>query len=285
MQIRLLGRQGRRHVREPAGRAAVALDDEMAVPLELARILLPQSLEIVRGPDVAAGDRGGAADRRRALEHEDARAVLAGRRRRGHAGKAGAEYDDVGLRVVVHAFGAATRSDVAARLAAAEPAHRPVTAAARRPPAVVDVGCVAARDDGIGSPPPPTAAPNRRPRSRRRSSSPQGRPRRQIRAAPIRAPRRLREPSARRSPPDERHQLRSVRGRRRAPAVAREKPPIRRRRPVVHGVVDTRSCTSFDQAATRGRRSRQPPRVVIAARLVGEAATRVEHRLNGTARR
>jgi hypothetical protein len=40
------------------------------VPLELAGVFVSEALEIRGGPDVAPRERGGAADRRRALDEE-----------------------------------------------------------------------------------------------------------------------------------------------------------------------------------------------------------------------
>ena len=87
VQVRLFVRQRRRKRREPGGYVRVVLDDEMPVPLELAGILAPETVEVIRGPDVAAGDRRRAADRRRPLHHEHRRAVLRGGGRGSHPGE------------------------------------------------------------------------------------------------------------------------------------------------------------------------------------------------------
>src|SRR5262249_40670624 len=81
--------------RQPALDVLVALDDEVPVPLELAAVLAAEALDVACRPDVAARDRGRAADRRAALDDEYPAALLGRRRRRAHAGHSGAENDDI----------------------------------------------------------------------------------------------------------------------------------------------------------------------------------------------
>src|SRR5581483_969801 len=78
-------------------RVAIALDHEVTVLLELARVLPAQALEVGRRPDVAARDRGRTAGRRRTLEHEHACTVRARRRRGRDAGEPRPEDDDVSV--------------------------------------------------------------------------------------------------------------------------------------------------------------------------------------------
>src|SRR5262249_3901944 len=90
----LLG-DGRCEARQPALDVLVALDDEVAVTLELARVLVAQAFDVARRPDVAAGDRSRAADRRAALDDEHPGALLGRRGRRAHARHPGAENDHI----------------------------------------------------------------------------------------------------------------------------------------------------------------------------------------------